>query len=243
MKYLKSFNESYNDSDEIFEDIFYMYLPIIDKYNLTESHNSKNYKTFYNKGLKLQIRKEFFLEQLVWTVSIEDNMKSHYGYGYDMLSDNILANMVKDASESCAELIDSAEVFVGSFKGNLSIVFFPNKPDLKKYKGCDFYGYNIVVHLSNGGYINSNGINHSNCFNVFDNDQRPAGIYSIYGYSDPGRFYNNPILKVAPGKYDEQIEEKWSEVCTKLNIKAFQNIRKNLKIDVPEFMQLLKDIK
>lgn len=238
MKYLRKFNESVNETTQ---NILELYISIIDKFNLTELYSS-DYVVFYNKSITLEITRAYLLDQTVQIVRLGTKTNGLYGEGFDMISDTELASMMKDTSEACYDLLDSKDMFVGSFKNTLEVIFFPEKVNLKKYKDCKFYGSNAIVELD-GGFLHSNQISHKNCFDLYHNNGQINGIYSIYGYYGVGWFYNVPITIIVNGEYDKVIGNRWVKVCTEKNIKNMQHIRKNYKVSVTDFMQLLKDIK
>jgi hypothetical protein len=249
MIYLRKFNENV-------ENIFYLFLEFIEKYDLEEhpnNTNTNNIKTFYNRNLSLDIQNCWVFDQNCWQVTLSfhyngthgmtdrNYLTDFYNKGFDGLKDTNMRYILEEITDSCKKYLKSEEVIIGSYGSELNIIFVNNKSTLKKYNGIDLYGSTAVLEFS-GGHINSNIIRHRNCFDIYIGNQI-SGMYAIWGYYD-NYFYQVPITIISSSlkKLDEYVSEKWIETCDRLKIKNFQKVGNKPKINVIQFMRELKDI-
>ena len=247
MIYLRKFNENV-------EDVFYLFLDFIEKYDLEEFEHNTNSKRFYNRNLSLEIQNRWVFDQNCWQVTLSfhyngthgmtdtNYLSNFYNKGFDGLRDTNMKYILEETTESCKKYLKSEEVIIGSYGSKLNIIFVAKKSTLKKYNGIDLYGSTAVLEV-NGGRINSNIIRHRNSFNIMTSRNQISGIYAIWGYYD-NYFYTLPITRISssPNKLDKYVSEKWLETCNRLKIKNFQKVGSKPKIDVIQFMRELKDI-
>jgi hypothetical protein len=167
---------------------------------------------------------------------------------FDGINNDKYSEMLQECHLRMIDFLNPVDVFVGSvgiYSMDLDLLYFYEKPDLKRYSGVDIYGSNIAVSLDKLGIDLISNSRHSNCFDAYKNGQIQGMFYLMGNYD--GWYYTGKISEKDESRRNNKplldwIDSEWDEVCRRLKIKNFQKIKdyNNPKITIAEFLSILK---
>lgn len=255
MKHLKNYKifEAQTDEHHYLEDILQEFF---DEYGFVKFDRVKHRLMLSSQklGLSVEISDGWCLGSKCLLVRFTDgggrgrNIKTGVYKEFDGFEDKKMANDLKECHDRIVEYLNPVHVEVGSLgvhTRDLDMVYFKEKPDLKRYGEVEIYGSNVAIRLDELNHWLFSNSRHDNGFDVFDDRWNIVAMPYLKGYSDPGWFYYGPGEIMDRGDETKPIviwiNNEWDKICKKLNIKSYQKIRTKEKITVPEFMTHLKN--
>jgi hypothetical protein len=261
MKHLKTYKlfeaqtETHWETYDIFHDFFDEFEYIVPDF-VHERPHSYNLQAHSRRYGGIEISDAYHFGAKCLNIRINSStqyrlLKPGNFKNFDGINNDKYSEMLQECHLRMIDFLNPVDVFVGSvgvYSMDLDLIYFYEKPDLKRYSGVDIYGTNIAVSLDKLGMDLVSNSRHDNCFNVYKSGAgQIQGMFCLMGHYD-GWHYKGKISEKDESRRNNKplldwIDSEWEKVCERLKIKDFQKIKdyNNPKITIAEFLSILKN--